>query len=55
MDIVGGDLDRYIKYAWSSGGSDVLLLADSRPLVRKPNRPIYYRRAARIEHRPERA
>ncbi len=34
MDIVGGDLDRYIKYAWSSGGSDVLLLADSRPLVR---------------------
>ena len=34
MDIAGGDLDRYIRYAWDAGGSDVLLLADSPPMVR---------------------
>ena len=34
MDLHGGDVDRYIKYAWEEGGSDILLLAGSPPMVR---------------------
>ena len=34
MDLQGGDIDRYIKFAWEEGGSDILLLAGSPPMVR---------------------
>ncbi len=34
MDLRGGDVDRFIKYAWEEGGSDLLLLAGSPPMVR---------------------
>ena len=34
MDLQGGDVDRYVKYAWEEGGSDILLLAGSPPMVR---------------------
>jgi twitching motility protein PilT len=38
MDLRGGDVDRFIKYAWEEGGSDLLLLAGSPPMVRVDGR-----------------